>query len=71
MLLRVIGGVKKGRGRHLELGGNSVWHSDTRDLWRPCGISHDHYYGERCLEVHRPSMVACDECFLYLFGEAP
>lgn len=32
LLLRVIGGVDKGRGRHLEVVGNNAWHSDTREL---------------------------------------
>ena len=67
LLLRVIGGIKKGMGRHLELGGNNVWHSDTRDLWRPCDMSHGRYYGKRCLEVHGPFMVACAKCSLCFF----
>ena len=69
-LLRVIGGVKRRRGRDLELVDTSVWHSATRDLWRPCHMSRGRYYGERCLEVNGPFMVACEKCSLYLFGEA-
>lgn len=33
-------------------------------------MSHGRYYGKRCLEARWLLLVACDECFLYLFVEA-